>query len=872
MAKKLNQQDLLKLTSIGTPPTDSVAFAAKSDGLYQKVGTTESKLSTTAELLDRVKTPVPANAKFTDTNTVYTHPSTPGNKHIPSGGAAGQFLKWSASGVAVWAADNDTKYTAGTNIQISGTNVISATNTNTTYSAGSGLTLSGTQFSLPVTVTGDGTFVKSVTQGADGVSVTLGTPPNTNTTYSTGTLVQLKAGTDTTGRLQTAKLLNEWLTEKGYITSYVDTKYTAGTNIQISEANVISATDTKYSLPTASGTTLGGVKIGSNISITSGVISVAAPYSHPSTHPASMITGLHASATTGVAGSVAWGNVTGKPGTFAPSTHTHSNITITAGTGLSGGGALSATRTLSIASTYAPNTSTSLGASKNLNDYRTAGFYHQTSNANATTALNYPVASAGALLVETAAGVIQTYKVYSSSNVYVRGYYDTTWTAWRKLVNASDSIPWARITGVPATATTHPTWAQVTGKPTTFAPSSHKHPTTDITGLGSIATINKNDSTANYLRGDGTWVTPPNTTYVVATTSVNGLMSSDDKTKLNGIATGANKTTLSASVTSTSATTAATSSAVKSAYDRGSTGIADAATAQARADSAYSLASGKEGKFTKNDAFNKNFGTVKGTVAQGNDSRIINGQTAYGWGNHASAGYIKSYVNTTYTAGTNVQISTDNVISATNTIYTHPTGDGNKHVPATGTTNSGKVLKAGATAGSISWGTLSYSDVGAASSGHTHTFASLTSKPTTLSGYGITDAYTKTGVDDLLSNKSDKATKITAGNGLTGGGTLAANRTITLGTPSTLTASTANEVTASSHTHAITTTSVGAANTIIQTDASGGTKLGNLMVGGNWKIEQVGTELVFKYNGVTKQRFLADGSIVAVGEVTAITG
>ena len=45
--------------------------------------------------------------------------------------------------------------------------------------------------------------------------------------------------------------------------------------------------------------------------------------------------------------------------------------------------------------------------------------------------------------------------------------------------------------------------------------------------------------------------------------------------------------------------------------------------------------------------------------------------------------------------------------------YVHPTGDGNLHVPATGTTNNGKVLKAGATAGSISWGTLSAADVGA---------------------------------------------------------------------------------------------------------------------------------------------------------------
>lgn len=36
-----------------------------------------------------------------------------------------------------------------------------------------------------------------------------------------------------------------------------------------------------------------------------------------------------------------------------------------------------------------------------------------------------------------------------------------------------------------------------------------------------------------------------------------------------------------------------------------------------------------------------------------------------------------------------------------------------------------------------------------------------------------------------------------------------------------------------------------------------------------WSVEQSGTELVFKYNGITKQRLLNDGSIVAVGELTA---
>lgn len=51
--------------------------------------------------------------------------------------------------------------------------------------------------------------------------------------------------------------------------------------------------------------------------------------------------------------------------------------------------------------------------------------------------------------------------------------------------------------------------------------------------------------------------------------------------------------------------------------------------------------------------------------------------------------------------------------------------------------------------------------------------------------------------------KADAALTLTAGNGLSGGGTLAANRTFTLGTPSTVSGSTTNSVTASSHTHAL---------------------------------------------------------------------
>ena len=52
-----------------------------------------------------------------DNNTVYTHPTTSGNKHIPSGGSSGQILRWSSDGTATWGTDNntDTKVTSASN-------------------------------------------------------------------------------------------------------------------------------------------------------------------------------------------------------------------------------------------------------------------------------------------------------------------------------------------------------------------------------------------------------------------------------------------------------------------------------------------------------------------------------------------------------------------------------------------------------------------------------------------------------------------------------------------------------------------------------------------------------------------------------------
>ena len=69
----------------------------------------------------------------------YVHPTTSGNKHIPSGGSSGKILGWSADGTAAWINAPDTgvtKITAGSNVTISptgGTGNVTINATDTVY-------------------------------------------------------------------------------------------------------------------------------------------------------------------------------------------------------------------------------------------------------------------------------------------------------------------------------------------------------------------------------------------------------------------------------------------------------------------------------------------------------------------------------------------------------------------------------------------------------------------------------------------------------------------------------------------------------------------------------------------------------------------
>lgn len=92
---------------------DSATKATK-DSDNQQINTTYIKgLSVSGKTITYTKGNG-TTGTITTQDTVYSHPSTSGNKHIPAGGSSGQILRWSADGTATWGSDNNTTYSTGT--------------------------------------------------------------------------------------------------------------------------------------------------------------------------------------------------------------------------------------------------------------------------------------------------------------------------------------------------------------------------------------------------------------------------------------------------------------------------------------------------------------------------------------------------------------------------------------------------------------------------------------------------------------------------------------------------------------------------------------------------------------------------------------
>lgn len=103
------------------------SYTQKDSGLYKVTVDATGHVSAVTPVTkgDITALGIPAQ----DTNTVYTHPTSAGNKHIPAGGEAGQILRWSSDGTAVWGADNNTTYSAfkaATSSKAGGTGLVPA--------------------------------------------------------------------------------------------------------------------------------------------------------------------------------------------------------------------------------------------------------------------------------------------------------------------------------------------------------------------------------------------------------------------------------------------------------------------------------------------------------------------------------------------------------------------------------------------------------------------------------------------------------------------------------------------------------------------------------------------------------------------------
>lgn len=293
-----------------------------------------------------------------------------------------------------------------------------------------------------------------------------------------------------------------------------------------------------YTLPTASNTVMGGVKIGSNISVSNGVISLnksnvtsalgytpptsdtvynnattstaglmsasdkvklnsiaanANNYTHPSTHPASMITGLASVATSG-----SYSDLSNKPTIPVVPTNVSAFI--------NDAGYLTQHQSLD---DYAKKTdvNTALANKLGINDTAAAAIKDDAGNTISTTYASKADVSA---LLSTKLGVTAT------------AYAATRDGAGNNIVN---------------------TYAKKTD-----IPSAYTLPNATSSTLGGVkigSNISVSDGTISITKSNVTSAlgyTPPasDTTYGDATTTSSGLMSSTDKVKLNGIADNAN--------------------------------------------------------------------------------------------------------------------------------------------------------------------------------------------------------------------------------------------------------------------------------------------------------------------------------------------
>lgn len=252
------------------------------------------------------------------------------------------------------------------------------------------------------------------------------------------------------------------------------------------------------------------------------------------------------------ASSVPWSGVTGKPSTFTPPT---SSATVLGGIKVgyttsgknykvqldSSGNAYVNVPWTDNNTTYNQATADTLGLVKI--GYDTSGKnYAVVLDGNGKMYVNVPWTDNNTTYAQATSDKLGLVKIgYSatgknypvvldgSGKMYVNVPWTDTNTTYSNMGAATSSA--AGSAGlVPAPAAGKQT-SFLRGDGTWVVPTNTTYGLASTTANGLLRQLN--GSTSNFMRGDGTWATPPNTTYAVANESTNGLMAAADKKTMN---------------------------------------------------------------------------------------------------------------------------------------------------------------------------------------------------------------------------------------------------------------------------------------------------------------------------------------------------